>query len=110
MVFLLDGGAVKVAVEIRLHFEVIVIFVTALICSASGNMGICMSAEDKANAAQAAESQKLDRELEAARDKESKTVKLLLLGMLSLKMSIVYYIHWTDKPFQYNISYDHRNC
>ena len=45
-------------------------------------MGICMSAEDKANAAQAAASQKLDRELEAARDKESKTVKLLLLGML----------------------------
>ena len=41
-----------------------------------------MSAEDKANAAQAAASQKLDRELEAARDKESKTVKLLLLGML----------------------------
>ena len=66
-------------------------------------MGICMSAEDKANAAQAAASQKLDRELEAARDKESKTVKLLLLGMLLWFVAVIY--HREPIWFVYSTAY-----
>ena len=42
-------------------------------------MGVCESSESKA---QAAESAKIDRQLQMDQEKASKTVKLLLLGLI----------------------------